>query len=225
MKLHFLGTGAADWKLADKEREDYRFFSSALIDGVLLIDSGPDVFVSAKKYGIDLSGIKYVIRTHSHSDHFCEETLNKLVDNGAQFIEFCENEQKCFGEYKVTSYKANHGTCEDAVHFIIEKNGKRIFYGLDSCWLMYDEVCAIKENGVDIAVIDATIGNVKGDYRVFEHNNLEMVRIMKDSLKDNIKKFIISHMAYTLHDEHSVLAEQMSKENIITAFDNFMIEI
>ena len=52
-----------------------------------------------------------------------------------------------------------------------------------------------------------------------------MVRIMKDSLKDNIKKFIISHMAYTLHDEHSVLAEQMSKENIITAFDNYMIEI
>ena len=225
MKLHFLGTGAADWHLADENSAEYRFFSSALIDGVLLIDSGPDVFKSAEKYSINLSNVKYVIRTHSHSDHFCEETLNKLLDNGAEFIEFRENEVKCLGEYKVSAYKANHGTCEDSVHFIIEKDSKRIFYGLDSCWLLYDEVAAIKQNGVDLAVLDATIGNVKGDYRVFEHNNLSMIKIMKDSLQEYVKKFVISHMAYTLHEQHSLLAEEMLKDGIETAFDNLVIEI
>ncbi len=225
MKLHFLGTGAADWNIADKDKDEFRFFSSSLIDGELLVDPGPHIFLSSEKFGIDLSNVKYVINTHPHEDHFCKESLEKLQSMGAEFIDFCGKEEKCFGEYKVTSYIANHSTCEKAVHYIIEKNGKRLFYGLDSCWLMYDEVKGIKQNGVDAAVLDATIGNVSGDHRVFEHNSLDMIRIMKASLTDYVKKFIISHMAYTLHDEHHVLAEEMAKEDIITAFDNLVIEI
>ena len=226
MKLHFLGTGAADWNIADKDKEEFRFFSSSLIDGDLLIDPGPHIFLSSEKYGIDLSNVKYVINTHRHEDHYCQESLDKLVENGAEFIDLTAGEVECFGDYRVAAYKANHATCEGSIHFIIEKAGKRLFYGLDSAWLMYDEVAAIKENGgVDAAVLDATIGNVMGDFRIFEHNSLDMIRIMKASLKDYIKKFIISHMAYTLHDKHSVLAEEMAKEDIITAFDNFIIEI
>lgn len=225
MKLRFLGTGAADWTLADLKNPEYRFFSSALIDEVLLIDPGPHIFLSAEKYEIDLSKVKYVLNTHSHSDHFCKQSLDKLLLNGAEFVKFTANETKSFAGYTVSAYKANHATCEDSVHFIVEKDGKRIFYGLDSCWLMYDEICAIKEKGVDLAVLDATIGNVKGDYRIFEHNNLEMIRIMKDSLEEFVKRFVISHMAYTLHEGHAQLSKEMRGCGIDTAFDNYEIEI
>ena len=226
MKLHFLGTGAADWDIAEKDGQEFRFFSSALINDELLVDPGPHIFMSAEKFGIDLSNIKYVINTHRHEDHFCKETLDTLVSNGAEFFDLTAGDVECFDGYKIAAYKANHATCEGSVHFIIEKDGKRLFYGLDSAWLLYDEVAAIKENGgVDAAVLDATIGNVEGDHRIFEHNNLEMIRIIKSFMKKYIKKFIISHMARTLHDEHSVLAAQMEKEDITAAYDNFIIEI
>ena len=226
MKLHFLGTGAADWDAANKDDKEFRFFSSTLIDDELLVDPGPHIFMSAEKFGIDFSNIKYVINTHAHEDHFCKESLDKLIENGAEFIEFTVGEEKCFGDYKVKAYKANHATCEGSKHYIIEKGGKRLFYGLDSAWLLYDEVAAIKEDGgVDAAVLDATIGNVEGDHRIFEHNNLEMIKIIKSFMKKFIKKFIISHMAHTLHDEHAVLAKQMEKEDITVAYDNFVIEI
>jgi len=42
MKITFLGTGAADWPLQREEKmKEFRRLSSALIDGVLLIDPGP----------------------------------------------------------------------------------------------------------------------------------------------------------------------------------------
>jgi len=225
MKIHFLGTGAADWKLADSKALEYRFFSSALIDDVLLIDPGPDVFVSAEKFSIDLSKVKYIINTHSHSDHYNLETLNKLQAHGAVFESFKAATQRAVGEYFISAYAANHSTCKDAVHFIIEKNGKRIFYGLDGAWLMYDEVAAIKQNGIDLAVLDATIGNIEGDYRIFEHNNLAMVKEIAASLKEDVKRFVISHMAYTLHENHKDLSKQMLEYGIETAFDNWETEI
>lgn len=44
MKLEFLGTGAADFNLQrDEHTEEFRRFSSALLDNKLLLDSGPHI--------------------------------------------------------------------------------------------------------------------------------------------------------------------------------------
>ncbi|MBR7133595.1 MAG: MBL fold metallo-hydrolase [Clostridia bacterium] len=226
MKIRFLGTGAADWGLNDTDCNGAnRFFSSALIDGELLIDPGPHVFLSAEKYGIDLSGIRYIINTHPHKDHFNEETVEKLCGAGAVFTEFTAENIKELGGYKISAFAANHGTCVGAVHFIIEKQDKKLFYGLDSAWLLYDEVAAIKKIGVDMAVLDATIGDVDGDYRIFEHNNLAMVEEIKKTLSPFVKCFVISHMARTLHTDHEALSRRAQSAGLIAAYDNFEIEI
>ena len=45
MKLHFLGTGAADWDIKNPRRDiNFRRFSSLLIDGRLLVDPGLCLF-------------------------------------------------------------------------------------------------------------------------------------------------------------------------------------
>lgn len=226
MKISFLGTGAADWGADSLDSKGYhRYFSSALINDDLLIDPGPHIFLSSDKYNIDLSKVKYVINTHSHGDHFNKESLDKLLEQGAEFIEFSEDEEKKIGEYTISAYRANHGTCKGAVHFIIEKEDKRLFYGLDSAWLLYPEVAAIKAKGVDMAILDATIGDMPGDYRIFEHNNLGMVIEMSKTLQDYVKRFVISHMAYTLHDDHETLSENMKKYGFDTAFDGYITEI
>lgn len=51
MKLHFLGTGAADRDITKPRCDmDYRRFSSLLTDGKLLIDPGPCIFEFAETY-------------------------------------------------------------------------------------------------------------------------------------------------------------------------------
>jgi len=224
MKITFLGTGAADWNFAKHhEMEGFRRNSSALIDECLLIDPGADVPNALAVFGKNADNVKYIINTHRHSDHYNENTVKYLKN--AEFYDITAGQSKIVGKYEVTALAANHSTCKDAVHFIISDGERSIFYGLDGAWLLYDEVAAIKNNGVDLAVLDATVGNITGDYRVFEHNNLEMVLQMKASLEKHVKRFCISHMARTLHQPHAELAEYMKKYGVDTAYDGYETEI
>ncbi len=227
MKLFFLGTGAADWPLEKPaDYTEFRRLSSAMIDDVLLIDPGPQVPESLKTHGKDLSKIRHIINTHEHADHFNPATLAHLQEQGAAFITFLPGETKKLGDYTVTALQGNHGTCLKTLHYIIEDpEGHRLFYGLDGAWLLYEEVAAIKKNGVDYAVLDATIGDVPGDYRIFEHNNLNMVLEMQRTLAPYVKKFCISHLARTLHTDHETLAKTMAPYQIDVAFDGFEVTI
>lgn len=226
MKITFLGTGAADWPIEKIENmTEFRRFSSVLIDDILLIDPGPQIFDALNECRKDKKNIKYIINTHKHSDHFCAKTVSGLEANGAKFFTLFGGDVKNIGGYTVCAYNANHSTCKNAVHFIITDGERTLFYGLDGAWLLYDEVQAIKEYKPDFAVFDATIGDIDGDYRIFEHNNLNMLLEMKKSLENYIGKFCISHMARTLHTDHKNLSEKMKQCNIITAHDGLEIEI
>ena len=225
MKITFLGTGAADWKFKKHNNLDgFRRNSSLLIDDCLLIDPGADVPNALSMFGKNADEIKYIINTHAHSDHYNEQTLCYL--SNARFYSMSAGEERLLGKYTVTALQANHSTCaEGAVHFIISDGDKKLFYGLDGAWLMYDEVSAIKSNGIDFAVFDATIGDIPGDYRIFEHNNLNMVVEMKNSLEKYINRVFISHMARTLHVSHDELVDRMKPHGIEVAFDGCEIEI
>ncbi len=226
MKILFLGTGAADWPTKrTNDMKEYRRLSSAVIDRTLLIDPGPQVIEALNEYGINHNEIKYIINTHKHFDHYSEQTVKALEKSAAAFVEIKPGDVVRLGDYIIYSYKANHSTCDGSKHFIIADSKSKIFYGLDGAWLMYDEVEGIKFHTPDLAVFDATIGFISGDCRIFEHNNLSMVLEMKKSLSQYIKKFCISHMAYTLHTNHVVLSDAMAKENILVAYDGFEIEI
>lgn len=225
VKITFLGTGAADWKPIHKDLEGYRRYSSALVDDCLLIDPGPSVPEALETFGKNANKIKYMINTHSHDDHYKKETVEYL--SGAEFIHFAPGDKKVLGNYTVIAVKANHKAFGDtvylgeAVHFIISDGEKKLFYGLDGAWLLYDEVQTIKKEGVDYAVLDATIGDVPGDYRVFEHNNLNMVIDMKLSLEKHVKRFCICHMARTLHGTQKELSERMAPYGIEVAYDGY----
>ena len=223
MKVLFLGTGANDWSLCEKQKADfYRRNASVLIDECILIDPGPGVIDAINEYSVDIKKIKYILNTHKHDDHFNPDTLKYLTDSGAEFIE-CEEECEFnLGSYMVKAVGGHHRV--PVLHYLISDGKKRMFYGLDGAWLMYNEVEAIKESTVDFAVLDGTIGFRDGDYRIFEHNNLNMVIEMKKTLSDYVDRFCISHMAYTLHTDHDSLVSDMNKYGIEVAFDGMETE-
>ena len=223
MKILFLGTGAADFPTDKTGVEGFRRTSSALIDGTLLIDPGPWVRDALEEYGVDPAEIKYILNTHRHSDHYCRETVDYLVSLGAEFVETKDKDFFELGNFQISAYKGNHTI--PVCHFIIKSGGACLFYGLDGAWLQYEEIHAIWKNKPDLAVFDATVGFIEKDWRVFEHNNLNMVIEMKKSIDTDIKKYVISHMAYTLHTDHATLSREMEKHGIITAYDGMTIEI
>ena len=223
MKITFLGTGAADWDVQNEQLKENRRFSSLLIDDCFLIDPGPHVPNALIKYNKNPKEIKYIINTHKHFDHYNEDTLKML--NHAELFNFSNGQEKCLGNYLVKAVSANHATCKNCLHFIISNGNKKLFYGLDGAWLMYDEVEEIIKQKIDFAVLDGTIGDIKGDFRVFSHNNLNMVIELKESLKEYAGQFCISHLARTLHKPHNKIVKKMKKHNVIVAYDGLEILI
>ena len=220
MKITFLGTGAADWPLHKPENaQEFRRLSSVLIDDILLIDPGPQVIDALQEYGKDPSSIRYILYTHKHSDHYCADTIKQLESLGARLVPLFPGEEITLDAYQISAYQGNHGTIKEIVHFLISDTQHTIFYGLDGAWLLYEEVQAIIKAKPDFAVFDATIGDIDGDYRIFEHNNLSMVLEMKKTLDPYIGQFCISHMARTLHTDHKTLSENMRTYNILAACD------
>ncbi len=226
MKILFLGTGAADWPLErPANAAEFRRLSSAVIDGCLLIDPGPQVLDALKEHSIAPTSIRYILNTHKHFDHYCQETVDALTAAGAQYIHLAPGTEKEVGPFTVYAYQGNHGDCKATVHYILCRDGKSMFYGLDGSWLLYEEVDGIKQHRPDLAVLDGTVGFVDGDCRIFGHNNLRMVLEIKKTLSPYVKSFCISHMAMTLHTDHATLENDMAQDSILVARDGMQLII
>ena len=224
MKITFLGTGAADWCFDEHSHlEGFRRNSAILIDDSLLVDPGPDVPDAMTAFSKDPMAVKYIINTHRHPDHYNARTVEYLKN--AKAYDFEPDETILVGKYSITALSANHATADKCLHFIISDGERHVFYGLDGAWLTYSEVDAIKRCGIDLAVLDGTIGDIPGDHRIFEHNNLNMVNEIRLTLKPYIKRFFITHMARTLHTSQGELEKRMAGCGIEVAYDGLETEI
>ncbi len=85
MDVLLLGTGSADgwpnpWcRCASctwaRESGTLRSTTSALVDGVLLLDCGPDAPRQADRAGVSLADVSCLLLTHAHPDHLAPEAL------------------------------------------------------------------------------------------------------------------------------------------------------
>lgn len=267
MKLTFLGTGAADWHYplqSDGISTSYRRFCSAIIDGSLLIDPGPHIFDFAEKNGTPnmFDNLKFVIITHSHSDHLCVRTVeelsrrtgckflgsdavaDKLRANSETFekgeIDFTAIDYETYynlGAYRILPLRSNHATenpHEITLNYVIESNEdgetKRLFYGLDSAWINLHTWLTIRTMKMQAMILECTIGDIDGDYRVFEHTSIPMLEIMLSSMRANHycaedARIYVSHMARTLHTSHEELIERLKPLGVVPARDGMTIKI
>lgn len=253
MKITFMGTGAADFVISQKkENEFFRRLSGAVVDNDLMIDCSADIEDYVKKTSTTLSNVKNLIITHTHEDHYSPETIkcilneniqiwseenaaiqisNELPQHKVEKLNLFASEK--VGDYKVTGVPANHMVRDEKqipLHYIIKKDDKTIFWGCDGAWFLCRSWHEIKNHKYDLIVLDGTLGEALGDYRIFEHNNIRMVCEMAETirsggmLKEN-GKIVISHMSKYAHKSHDELKECMSKYNIEVAYDGMEIEI
>jgi phosphoribosyl 1,2-cyclic phosphate phosphodiesterase len=261
VELLFLGTGAADWpkkyppieqKLA---RGEVRGFSSMLVNGHILIDCGQTVLDVMKRCKVDLAGITDLLLTHTHWDHFHQDTLLALADakdvkHGSLRLWACPEAlksapksnriEKCpveIGEtfnihgFGITGLESNHldrSLQEKCLYYLIESATKTLLYATDGSWLLKRTWQYLQKKKLDILIWDATVGERAGDYRIFEHNDLTMIRHMNQTLMNEkiIKpdaKIILTHMAQTLHLPHNQLEKKLLPEGLIPAYDGMSV--
>lgn len=263
MKITFLGTGAADWDINSYVHgEEFRRYSSALVDTELLIDAGPHIFHFAENEGQPeiLSNVKNAIITHSHWDHFNPEIILKLAENNPDFtlwgdaaclrafhkrlgeentstINFVElpiGETHDVGGYMVTALPASHITHDPAEFsrvYLIEKDGRTLFYGCDCAWLPSETWAGIVNKQINLMVLECTCGELAiNDWRSFDHNDIKMLENMiivfrKYNYFAEDVRFVASHLARELHPDHATVAKAMEAFGATPAYDGMVLEV
>lgn len=243
MKIRFLGTGAADWNGPD-DRGEYRRLTSTLFDNELLIDFTPD----AREMLPCGATVRHILITHSHSDHFNPEAIAQLApavlyahESWAGEIDIPGIEVRPVavgrwfraGDFEALPLPSNHSTerkYEQTLHYILRKNGNLFLYATDGAWFLNGELKLMAGMKMDGMAIDATIGDgFDGDYRIFEHNSLPMIRIMVSTmqqtglLKPGAPVFL-THMARTLHGTQREIEAGVSAP-LVVCFDGMDAEI
>lgn len=248
--LLFLGTGAADSineQFTGFENRDRRRCSSLLVDGHVLFDCGPHALQAALALGVDPAKITDIVITHFHADHFDRESVMKIAGAGNRTLHFWVREDAVFvpfvncclhrmtlfeqndiGGLSVTSLPANHDAY--AQHLSVEEPGFRLFYGPDGAWLTGETVNYMRGKKYDVMVMDATVGDTVGDYRMGEHNSIPMLRLMVPSfntLEIAHKKtaVILSHMAMCLHKSHERTVQIVQEDGFTVAYDGMVWEV
>ncbi len=252
MKLFFLGTGAADRMEIEPDNDfsnkDNRRCSCAILDGKIMFDCGPHAISSLNIAGFDLSSITDIVITHLHRDHFNLENINLIAEKNNNLRVWMRQdavyEGKCFAEiylmkpyntyeidgYSFTGMRANHDPLAFAQHISVEKDGKKLFYGMDGAWLLNETVAFMKKKEYNLVVLDATVGDYSGDFRIGEHNSIPMIRLMTDSMKtlkiiNKETDIILNHIACCLHKSYNETCEIVKPDGYIVAYDGFCIKI
>ena len=227
LTICFLGTGAADFDWPHFDPATMRGSCSTLIGSRILIDCGPTTLSQLLRFGCDPALVTDLVFTHSHADHFDEETLERLiaargdappltVHAVAQLLQriasrritphpITKRDTFPVGDLSFTALPANH-TVEDldelCLHYLIETPQGNILYALDGAWYCSEARFLLRDKRVHLLIQDATMQHA-GDRRFMEHADAEMVALLKRGLDalgvtDTRTLVVLNHMARTL---------------------------
>lgn len=217
MDVTLLGTGASDgwpnaWCRCDscedhRRRGLSRSNTSALVDGRLALDFGPDAARQASRFGLALDGVRAVLITHAHDDHCHPSYLmhrgwvseEPLVVAGpppvieasrpwlapdqqvVRFVTLTAGDVADIAGYRVAALPAHHHAYGEALLYAVTDGRRSLLYATDTGpWL--PETRALLEGWVfDAVLLEETFGTIPR--KVPEHHNLESFAAALDDLR------------------------------------------
>ena len=227
MKIHFLGTGDSSQRIKKSDDvRDIRRSSSILIDDMLLVDPGPDIFKFEKDFGY--SGLydetDNYLCTHKHKGHYSKISALRLGAKEVKTKFFKPVETQFFN---ITALPANHPSAKSPKCFVIESktDGRRIFYGGDGAMLLSQTAQVLDTMRFDVMIFEATLCEREGDIEIFEHNNLNAVKELAKVFSKKADKIFISHIGSNSSMTHSEITDMTAEWNVGVAYDDLKIEI
>lgn len=156
---------------------------------------------------------------HNDSPNFKDVVMFKEIE---AFVPF-----DTLDGYQVTPLLANHSKDEKCFLYLVEKNGKVLFYGNDSG--MYPEktwqVLAGKK--LDIVSFDCTnVASADGKYHMgLPDNRKAKQKMLELGCANEETKFVVTHFSHNGKLMHDEIIEETKNDGFIVAYDGIILEV
>ena len=156
------------------------------------------------------------------------ELLKKHEPDGGGRLEFLRIRPYVplkLGNHTVTAVKANHKPSEEALNYVVERDGKKLLYAHDTGEFLPETLAFLKGMALDFVSMDCTSGlHDTGDH----HMGLPNCRRMRDSLvRSGAARpgavFALSHVSHNSHVSHAQLLE--AADGFLVAHDGMETQI
>lgn len=231
--------------------------SSVILDDTLKVDFPPDTLYHVHRDGIDLGAVTELIITHTHLDHlhpadlsmrlpvYAHDTADPLTIYGHDAaIRSCIEAVVSGGERivfrliqpfqtfetntsRITALPANHDPTETCLLYVIERDGKTLFYCHDTGLLPVSVWEWLEGKTLDAVMMDSTNGNLPF---TGSHMNIEAViatknRMLKQGILHEKSMVIATHFSHNIGLMHEDLEAIYAPEGIITAYDGMILHV
>lgn len=131
--------------------------------------------------------------------------------------------------YKITPILSNHAKMELCYNYIVEKDGRTFFYGLDSGYLSETAFKFLENYQIHAAVLECTYAKFrKGDetnnHLNFESLFKEVARLRAQGTFQDTRVYA-SHVSHSSKMTHDEIAELLAEHDIILAHDGLNITV
>lgn len=142
-------------------------------------------------------------------------------------IEINANEIKEFGNYKIKAIESNHDKINGSLLYVVESNGKSIFYATDTSELSDDALKQLSTYKLDVVIMDHTFGDTEYSYsHLNEKIFIEQINKMKSlNIIDKNTKIYGTHISHEGMPYHELSEELANKNGYNIAYDGLEIEL
>ena len=265
MDILLLGSGTGGWPRGTGIPCDARGLNrrecTVLIDGEILFDPNPDVPDAIAEHGVDPEKIRYVLISHSHGDHYSADTLKYLADMhpidvygddgylwklpqhpNLTFHPLERRKPVDFPFGRLTAVLSTHDvedTDEFCLHYILERDGKTVFYGPDGAWFGGGTWYEMEKHRFDCVILDATFGDDASKFLKFQpqsrhiwfyHNSLSMLKTIRDAffdkkMADDHTLFVAYHLSQYYYADIRDAHAAFDPIGYVTPYDGMVIRL
>ncbi|MDL2327275.1 hypothetical protein LJC64_01240 [Ruminococcaceae bacterium OttesenSCG-928-A11] len=279
MKMTYLGTAAAEgWpavfcnctccrQARQLGGKNIRTRSQALLNADLLLDWPCDTYAHMLREGLDLSAVRWLLVTHSHTDHFypaelvlrggcyahqmrsatldimCNEAVRDYFFRAAGH-ELEPDIQKTLrfhvvrpcqpfdaGPYRITPLPANHMATEQALIYLVAREGRTLLYAHDTGQPEAAVFDHLKAGGIslDLVSLDCTSGGLcngpTGTHMGLSDAAQVKRRLLDIGAASGRTRFILNHFSHNGGLMHEELCERAAEEHMEVAFDGMIATV